>query len=95
MNLYNLDWRLQQIPGTTSEISVQRSTIVGTAKILQNPQAPRPLVEDRSLKETTPDNPQVDLVGRGNNTLSSHFIRYTLLVPGWIPICPVNSTHTH
>ena len=29
-----LDWWLQQIPGTTSEISVQKSAILGAAKIL-------------------------------------------------------------
>ncbi|KAF7652030.1 hypothetical protein LDENG_00102420 [Lucifuga dentata] len=39
------EW-LQEIPGTTSEVSVQKSAVLGTAKILQNPQTPRPLVED-------------------------------------------------
>ena len=29
-----LDWWLQQIPGTTSEISVQKSALLGTDKIL-------------------------------------------------------------
>ena len=29
-----LDWWLQQIPGTTSDISGQKSAILGTAKIL-------------------------------------------------------------
>ena len=29
-----LDWWLQEIPGTTSEISVQKNAILGTAKIL-------------------------------------------------------------
>ena len=29
-----LEWWLQQIPGTTTEISVQKSTLLGTAKIL-------------------------------------------------------------
>ena len=29
-----LDWWIQQIPGTTSEISVQKNTLLGTAKIL-------------------------------------------------------------
>ncbi|KAF7643158.1 hypothetical protein LDENG_00244290 [Lucifuga dentata] len=36
------EW-LQEIPGTTSEVSVQKSAVLGTAKILQNPQTPRPL----------------------------------------------------
>ncbi|KAF7645372.1 hypothetical protein LDENG_00205860, partial [Lucifuga dentata] len=31
------EW-LQEIPGTTSEVSVQKSAVLGTAKILQNPQ---------------------------------------------------------
>ena len=29
-----LDWWLQQIPGTTSKISVQKNTLLETAKIL-------------------------------------------------------------
>ena len=36
---------IYNIPGTTSDISIQKSTHLGTAKILQNPQTPSmPLV---------------------------------------------------
>ena len=41
----------QQIPGTTSELSVQKSAVLGTAKILK-PQAPKLLVEDPRLRKT-------------------------------------------
>ena len=45
---------IYNIPGTTSDISIQKSTLLGTAKILQNPQTPSmPLVEDPSLREGT------------------------------------------
>ncbi|KAF7655094.1 hypothetical protein LDENG_00060930, partial [Lucifuga dentata] len=48
---------LQEIPGTTSEVSVQKNAVLGTAKILQNPQSPRPLVEDPSLRKTQTTTP--------------------------------------
>ena len=38
------EW-LQQIPGATSELSVQKSAVLGTAK--------RPLVEDPEVEEDT------------------------------------------
>ena len=44
------EW-LQQIPGITSKASVQRRATPRTAKI-QDPQAPRSLLEDTNLKET-------------------------------------------
>lgn len=40
---------LQNIPGTTSEVSVQKSATLGTVEILRYSQTPRPLVEDSSL----------------------------------------------
>ncbi|KAF7648062.1 hypothetical protein LDENG_00162600 [Lucifuga dentata] len=53
----NLGEWLQEIPGTTSEVSVQKSAVLGTAKILQNPQTPRPLVENPSLRKTQTTTP--------------------------------------
>ncbi len=44
-----VEW-LEQIPGTTSKISVQKSTVLGTAKI-QKPLATRPLTRGQ-LEET-------------------------------------------
>lgn len=45
------EW-LQQIPGSTSEVSVQKSAVLAKAKDTgQGLQAPRPLVENLSLKE--------------------------------------------
>ncbi|KAM3624842.1 uncharacterized protein V6R79_002595 [Siganus canaliculatus] len=47
-----LGQRLLQVPRITSEISLQKSTVLGTAKILsRTPRDPRSLVGDPSLKE--------------------------------------------
>lgn len=46
----NREW-LEQVPGTTTVISVQKSAVLATAKILRRkPQAPRSLIEDPSSK---------------------------------------------
>ena len=46
------EW-LEQIPGTTSELSVQKSAVLATVKILRRTlKLPRPLVDDRSLRKT-------------------------------------------
>ena len=47
-----LEERLQQIPGTTSELSVQKSAVLGTAKILRRTIKLPGLWEDPRLRKT-------------------------------------------
>lgn len=49
---HNMGEGLQQILGTAFEVSVQKSTVPGTAKSVQNPPTPRPPVENQSMRKT-------------------------------------------